>query len=71
MAGLVHICTFILLRMSGERNFGVALNKTLTIKFSVNGIPQVHGNYMDLMIVVFHKLIINGCAPSQASIIAC
>lgn len=25
--GLVHICTFILLKLSGERNFGVALNK--------------------------------------------
>ena len=30
--GLVHICTFCLLKLSGERSFGVALNKPFTKK---------------------------------------
>jgi hypothetical protein len=25
--GLIYLCTFILLKLSGERNFGVSLNK--------------------------------------------
>jgi hypothetical protein len=28
--GLVHICTFVLLKLSGERSFGVSLNKRFT-----------------------------------------
>ncbi|CAN0489891.1 unnamed protein product, partial [Hapterophycus canaliculatus] len=30
--GLIHICTFVLLKLSGERLFGVAINKPCTVR---------------------------------------
>lgn len=30
--GLLYLCTFTLLKLSGERNFGVALNKSYTVR---------------------------------------
>lgn len=30
--GLIHICTFVLLKLSGERLFGVAINKPYTVR---------------------------------------
>ncbi|CAN0586617.1 unnamed protein product, partial [Laminaria digitata] len=30
--GLVHICTFLLLKLSGERSFGVGINKPCTVR---------------------------------------
>ena len=59
MMGLIHICTFILLLLSGERNFGVALNKPFLHKLPVQ-LPLFDGNHADLLVVVFHKLIVNG-----------
>lgn len=54
--GLMHICVFILLLLSGERNFGVRLNKPYVSKIPID-IPIFSGTYADLLIVVFHKLI--------------
>jgi hypothetical protein len=31
--GLLYLCTFTLLKLSGERNFGVALNKPYQVLF--------------------------------------
>ncbi|KAJ8263785.1 hypothetical protein GJAV_G00141260 [Gymnothorax javanicus] len=57
--GLVHICVFILLLLSGERNFGVRLNKPYTMRVPMD-LPIFTGTHADLLIIVFHKLITNG-----------
>jgi metal-responsive CopG/Arc/MetJ family transcriptional regulator len=54
--GLMHICVFILLLLSGERNFGVRLNKPYVNKFPID-VPVFSGTHGDLLIIVFHKLI--------------
>jgi hypothetical protein len=54
--GLVHIGVFILLLLSGERNFGVRLNKPYHSRISMD-IPVFTGTHADLLIIVAHKLI--------------
>ncbi|XP_053564853.1 protein HID1 isoform X1 [Bombina bombina] len=57
--GLMHICVFILLLLSGERNFGVRLNKPYSVRVPMD-IPVFTGTHADLLIVVFHKIITSG-----------
>lgn len=57
--GLVHICTFVLLKLSGERSFGVALNKAFTTKLPTD-LPLFHGCHADLLTITLHKLVVNG-----------
>lgn len=57
--GLMHIGVFILLLLSGERNFGVRLNKPYTATIPMD-IPVFSGTHADLLIVVFHKIITTG-----------
>ena len=57
--GLVHIGVFILLLLSGERNFGVRLNKPYTATIPMD-IPVFTGTHADLLIMVFHKIITTG-----------
>lgn len=49
--GLMHIGVFILLLLSGERNFGVRLNKPFTLRVPMD-IPVFTGTHADLLIVV-------------------
>lgn len=49
--GLVHIGVFILLLLSGERNFGVRLNKTYSVRVPMD-IPVFTGTHADLLIMV-------------------
>jgi len=58
-AGLVYLCTFIILKLSGERNFGVSLNKAYTLELPVD-IPLFSGTHADLLIVMLNKLIMDG-----------
>ena len=52
--GLIHIGVFILLLLSGERNFGVRLNKPYVSKIPID-IPVFSGTHADLLIIVrFH-----------------
>ena len=46
---------FILLLLSGERNFGVRLNKPYTATVPMD-IPVFSGSHADLLIIVFHKV---------------
>ena len=46
---------FILLLLSGERNFGVRLNKPYTATVPMD-IPVFTGSHADLLIIVFHKV---------------
>jgi hypothetical protein len=57
--GLVHICTFCLLKLSGERSFGVALNKPFTKKLP-SDLPLFSGGHHDLLAITLHKLVVNG-----------
>lgn len=57
--GLMHIGVFILLLLSGERNFGVRLNKPYTLRVPMD-IPVFTGTHADLLVVIFHKIITNG-----------
>jgi len=57
--GLVHICTFILLKLSGERSFGVSLNKPFGTKLPCD-IPLFRGGHADLISITLHKIIVNG-----------
>lgn len=57
--GLMHIGVFILLLLSGERNFGVRLNKPYTASVPMD-IPVFTGTHADLMIIIFHKIITTG-----------
>lgn len=57
--GLVHICTFVLLLLSGERSFSVALNRPFSQRLPTD-LPSFSGNHADLLIVTCHKLVVNG-----------
>ena len=57
--GLVHICTFVLLKLSGERSFGVNLNKPFRTRLPCN-MPLFNGSHADLVAITIHKLIVNG-----------
>ncbi|XP_023720338.1 protein HID1 isoform X1 [Cryptotermes secundus] len=57
--GLMHIGVFILLLLSGERNFGVRLNKPYSAKVPMD-IPVFTGTHADLLVTVFHKIITTG-----------
>uniref|UniRef100_K3W5H3 HID1 domain-containing protein n=1 Tax=Globisporangium ultimum (strain ATCC 200006 / CBS 805.95 / DAOM BR144) TaxID=431595 RepID=K3W5H3_GLOUD len=57
--GMIHICTFILLLLSGERDFGVNLNKSFDNRLPLD-LPPFSGNHADLLIVCLHKIIVSG-----------
>lgn len=57
----MHIGVFILLLLSGERNFGVRLNKPYSVRVPMD-IPVFTGTHADLLIVV------RGCAWSALGI---
>mmetsp|Transcript_17460 Transcript_17460/g.25220 ORF Transcript_17460/g.25220 Transcript_17460/m.25220 type:complete len:781 (-) Transcript_17460:88-2430(-) len=57
--GLVHICTFVLLKLSGERSFGVGLNKPFKTKLPCD-LPLFSGGHADLVAITLHKLVVNG-----------
>ncbi|EYB82170.1 hypothetical protein Y032_0365g3586 [Ancylostoma ceylanicum] len=57
--GLIHMGVFLVLLLSGERNFGVRLNKPYIAKAAID-IQSFTGTHADLLIIVFHKLITTG-----------
>ncbi|XP_071814665.1 protein HID1-like isoform X3 [Apostichopus japonicus] len=57
--GLMHIGVFILLLLSGERNFGVRLNKPYSVRVPMD-IPVFTGTHADFLVIVFHKIITSG-----------
>lgn len=63
--GLMYLCTFTLLKLSGERNFGVALNKSYNLHLPVD-VPLFSGNHADLLIIVLHKMIVSGLEKLSA-----
>lgn len=57
--GIIHLGVFNLLILSGEREFGVKLNKPYQ-NSSLSKLPSFAGSHADLIIIVFHKLILYG-----------
>ncbi|KAK9530864.1 hypothetical protein VZT92_012340 [Zoarces viviparus] len=57
--GLMHIGVFILLLLSGERNFGVRLNKPYALRVPMD-IPVFTGTHADLLVLIFHKIVTCG-----------
>ncbi|CAH8542092.1 unnamed protein product [Schistosoma turkestanicum] len=57
--GLIHVGVFILLLLSGERNFGVRLNKPYRHRALLN-VPVFTGTHADLLVIVSHRLITSG-----------
>eukprot|EP01133_Synstelium_polycarpum_P003611 gene3611-4138_t len=55
--GLVHIGTFILLVLSGERDFAISLNKNFSAHIVID-MPKPQG-YADMVIMVLYRLIID------------
>ncbi|CEF60160.1 Protein HID1 [Strongyloides ratti] len=55
----IHMGIFLILLLSGERNFGVRLNKPYISKLWMD-LPSFNGTHADLLIIVFHKLITAG-----------
>jgi hypothetical protein len=56
-AGLVHICTFVILLLSGERNFSIALNAPFNVKLPTD-VPAFTGNVGDLVVIVLSRLVL-------------
>ena len=61
---LIHLGVFNLSILSGERNFSIKLNKRYTNNCLTN-LPEFKGSHADLMILVFHKLIMYGYKINQ------
>mmetsp|Transcript_319 Transcript_319/g.449 ORF Transcript_319/g.449 Transcript_319/m.449 type:complete len:843 (-) Transcript_319:174-2702(-) len=59
MTGMIHMCTFLLLKLSGERSFSVGLNKSFNIQLPCD-IPIFAGGHADLISITLHKLVVNG-----------
>ena len=59
MVGLVHLCTFVLLLLSGDRSVGVAMNTPYNGNMPLADLPTFTGTCGDLLIIVFHKLIVS------------
>ena len=57
--GLMHIGVFILLLLSGERNFGVRLNKPFSASAPTD-VPAFSGSHADFLVLVFHRIITAG-----------
>lgn len=71
-AGQLHLCTFLLLMMSGDREFGVALNRPL-MPARLPPLPECplrEGSHADLLVMTLHRLIVDGL-PALAPLYPC
>lgn len=62
--GLILLGTFALLHLSSKREFGVQLNKPFVRRVTID-LPTFTGNYADYLILVFHKMIVDGHAELE------
>ncbi len=71
--GVIYMCTFIFLLLSGEREFGLRLNAHIdTSMVHFTGGPTVTGcNYADLVVIVLHKLVVDGERERLESLFNC
>ncbi|XP_061731894.1 protein HID1-like isoform X2 [Nerophis ophidion] len=57
--GLLHVGVFILLLLSGERNFGVRLNKPFALRVPMD-VPVFSGTHADLLVLTVHRMMTSG-----------
>lgn len=67
--GLLHLSCFTLLLLSGDRNFGVALNKPFSQSLAMD-LPVFQGSYADFLILSCYRLITNS-HPGILNLIDC
>jgi hypothetical protein len=67
--GLLHVCSFILLLLSGDRNFAVALNKPFVQSLTLD-LPSFQGSYAEFLILTYYRLITNS-HPSILNLVDC
>ena len=62
MLGTVRVCTFLLLRLSSERAFSVALNAPLKARLPLPDLPPLpkKATFADLLFVVTHQVVMGG-----------
>jgi hypothetical protein len=63
--GVLYLCTFALLRLSGERSFSVALNRPYKAQLPVD-MPLFKGSHADLVVITLHRLVGSGMAELSA-----
>eukprot|EP01064_Diplonema_japonicum_P027270 TRINITY_DN3919_c0_g1_i1.p1 TRINITY_DN3919_c0_g1~~TRINITY_DN3919_c0_g1_i1.p1 ORF type:complete len:812 (+),score=195.32 TRINITY_DN3919_c0_g1_i1:50-2485(+) len=56
----LQVALWIMLLLSGERDFGVSLNETITTMPPKLPLPVFGGSYIDLVVIVFQQLIQSG-----------
>ena len=56
---MIYLATYILLKLSGDRHFGISLNIRFNAALPVD-IPLIDGCHGDLLIACIHKLIMSG-----------
>eukprot|EP00922_Rhytidocystis_sp_ex-Travisia-forbesii_P051308 GHVS01076168.1.p1 GENE.GHVS01076168.1~~GHVS01076168.1.p1 ORF type:complete len:792 (-),score=105.76 GHVS01076168.1:117-2492(-) len=61
--GLLHMCSFILLVLSSEREFAVRLNEPFTEKFPLD-ISLFQGCHADLLALVIHRVVVDSTNSS-------
>eukprot|EP00922_Rhytidocystis_sp_ex-Travisia-forbesii_P051311 GHVS01076171.1.p1 GENE.GHVS01076171.1~~GHVS01076171.1.p1 ORF type:complete len:784 (-),score=101.79 GHVS01076171.1:124-2475(-) len=61
--GLLHMCSFILLVLSSEREFAVRLNEPFTEKFPLD-ISLFQGCHADLLALVIHRVVVDSASSS-------
>eukprot|EP00921_Rhytidocystis_pertsovi_P001665 GHVQ01002832.1.p1 GENE.GHVQ01002832.1~~GHVQ01002832.1.p1 ORF type:complete len:806 (+),score=99.50 GHVQ01002832.1:455-2872(+) len=61
--GLLHMCSFILLVLSSEREFAVRLNEPFIEKFPLD-IPLFQGCHADLLALVTHRVVVDSTSSS-------
>jgi Dyggve-Melchior-Clausen syndrome protein len=70
-SGEIHLCTFLLLLLSGDRAFGVACNKLCPAsKVLPSDCPVIEGTYSDALIVTLHRVVVDGL-PKLAPLYTC
>ncbi|PFH35756.1 hypothetical protein BESB_054070 [Besnoitia besnoiti] len=64
--GLLHMCSFILLVLSSERDFAVRLNEPFTGKAPAD-LPVFQGSYADLLCLAVHRVVMDATGPRGSS----
>ncbi|PHJ20770.1 high-temperature-induced dauer-formation [Cystoisospora suis] len=64
--GLLHMCSFILLVLSSERDFSVSLNDPFH-GTAPRDLPVFQGTYADLLCLSIHRVIIDAIGPRGSS----
>jgi hypothetical protein len=60
LVGVVHICTFVLLKLSGDRQLAIGCSKVPYRKKLPTDLPLFAGTYCDLLLITLHQVMMAG-----------